>query len=310
MAARKKARKSRSKPLSIPPAPAEILLDQFSVQNIKQWKAHHDKVLQYHWDYYQHLAYQRSKVGDQIRASLLEAAIGGYGFTNWQRLVEYKYSLQPLSVAGSLTDPGGRFNIGNINPLQFPRFPALYIAFDKETGLQEALSQEVKPDREEDALFFALTNHQSVASISISGQLESVIDLGQPDRLVEFINCFSNFDIPETFAKTAKQLGLPPPGVIHSVDKMLADVLAPNWRDWPMLFDVPHTSQIFGQLVEEADIDGILFASKFNGKKCLAIYPQNFHRGLDSYIDLDDEPPAETEIRRLDHSTWGMSLLG
>ena len=310
MAARKKPRKPRSKSPPLPPKPGDILLDQFSVRNIKEWSAHHDKVLQFHWDYYHHLAYQRSKVGDQIKASLLDAAIDGYTFTNWQRIVEYKYSLEPLSVAGSLIDPGGRFNIGNINPLHFPPFPALYIAIDKETAIQEALSQKISPKREDDALFLALSSPQSISSISLSGQIETIIDLGQPSRLLDFIHCFGKFDIPETFSVTAHEIGLPPPGVIHTVDDMLTDLLSPYWRDWPMLFDVPHTSQIFGQLVEEADIDGILFTSKFNGKKCLAIYPQNFQKGLDSFVELDDEAPRGSVVRRLDHSTWGGSLLG
>jgi hypothetical protein len=70
-----------------------------------------------------------------------------------------------------------------------------------------------------------------------------------------------------------------------------------------MQFDVPATPQIFGQLVVDAGIEGIVYPSTHNKKSCLAVYPQNF-RDTESYVELDDRPPHQVRFRRLDASTW------
>ena len=84
-----------------------ILLDQFSITDIQKWTAFKDQLLKYHWDYYNELAYQRSQIADEINKSLLEATQKSFSFEKWQRAVKYKYSLEPFSVIGSLTDTAG-----------------------------------------------------------------------------------------------------------------------------------------------------------------------------------------------------------
>jgi len=98
--------------------PEYFLLDKFSIADIKKWTELQDAILKYHWDYYSDLAYLRSKIDDELKKALLESAEKSFEFSRWQRVVKYKYALQPLSVDGSLVDPGGRFNIGDINPAQ------------------------------------------------------------------------------------------------------------------------------------------------------------------------------------------------
>ena len=114
-----------------------IVLDQYSPQQIEKLKQFGERYLKFHWDYYCDLAYQRSLKANEIERSLIDADIGKFKFRKWQRILKFKYSNKPLSVAGSLKDPGGRFNIGDINPTHFNIFPALYITADKETALQE-----------------------------------------------------------------------------------------------------------------------------------------------------------------------------
>ena len=53
--------------------------------------------------------------------------------------MKYRWGNKPLSARGSLQDPGGRFNIGEIDTTRFPPFSGLYIASDKETSIQEIL---------------------------------------------------------------------------------------------------------------------------------------------------------------------------
>ncbi|MBI4242815.1 MAG: RES domain-containing protein, partial [Planctomycetes bacterium] len=205
-------------------------------------------------------------------------------------------------MKGSLNDPGGRFNIGDINPSQFPPFPALYLAFDKDTALQELLSQPINPQEEKlklDPLDFALTSPDSITVVSLSGFLDSIINLKEPKKLQPFVDLIKEFTIPDDLKKTAKEIGEHDPDLIRTVSKLVDALLDPNWRLWSMQFDVPVSSQIFGQLVAEAGIEGILYTSKFTGKDCLTIFPQNFDDTNGSFIQLDDEAPAEIKIRRL-----------
>ncbi len=286
------------------PQEAFILLDRFSVADIRRWKDFQDQILKFHWDYYSTLAYQRSQVIDQLRQAIQGVAKKSFTFKHWQRALKYKYALKPLSVAGSLVDPGGRFNIGDINPSQFPPFPALYIASDKDTALQELLSQKMNQGQEQKALDFALTRPDSIANVSLSGKLDSLIDLTKPETLKPFIELIKDFKAPEYLIKAARSINLPDPELIRSVPKLTEALIDPNWRLWSMQFDVPVTSQIFGQLTADAGIDGILYKSKFTGKNCLAIYPQNFDEPPGSYIQLDDEAPKEVEIHTLDSMSW------
>lgn len=290
---------------------AFTLLDRFSAKDLEKWGALQERILRFHWDYYQNLAFQRSQVADQIKSSLLEPAGGPFDFSKWQRIVKYKYSLEPLSVEGSIVDPGGRFNIGDINPRQFPIFPALYIASDRETALQEMLCQKIEEQRDEQrALDFALANPTSVSSVSVSGHIETYIDLREPEVLKDFVGHIKHFTLPGELIKDAKEIGFDPPRLIKNVTELLNELSRWNWRDFPMLFDVPSTSQIFGQLVADAGIEGIVYQSKFNNRDCLVMFPQNLEEGSDSHVQLDDEPPAETTIRRLDADSWRQTSSG
>lgn len=60
-----------------------------------------EKALRYHWDFYSALQYQRANSSDLIRRALTVAAEGPFMFHRWQRVVDYQYSLQPLSSASA-----------------------------------------------------------------------------------------------------------------------------------------------------------------------------------------------------------------
>jgi hypothetical protein len=91
-------------------------------------------------------------------------------------------------------DPGGRFNIGAIDPSRFPVFPALYFASDKKTALAELLGRGGPVDSltpEE----LALTKSTSITVVSVSGKLESVLDIRDSKNLVGFINLIKDFKV-------------------------------------------------------------------------------------------------------------------
>lgn len=299
-------RRKKNKSFKVPKlAPPEwICLEKFSLKEKKRWESVKDKFLEFHWEYYFSLAYQRKKAAAAITKSLLGAATGGFSINKWQRVVKYKYSLSPLSCKGSLTDPGGRFNIGDIDAVSFAPFPSLYIAVTKNTAKQEMLCQQLDSNNYSSALDFALTNSSSLTNVSVGGSLKSVIDLNNPEKLQSFLDIIGSFSIPTHIKKLGKDLGQGELDLVYDVKTLKKAMLAPNWREWPMQFDVPASSQIFGQLVANAGIEGILYPSKFDGKNCLAIFPQNFDDDSGSFLQLDDPAPKETKLIRLDSKTW------
>lgn len=285
-------------------ASQDFLIDTFSINDIKKWKKTKDEFLKYQWDLYYDLAYQRSNINTELKKSLLNAAIKNFQFKNWQRAVKYKYALEPLSMEGSIADPGGRFNIGDIKPAYFHIFKALYIAENKNTATQELLCQSIKKQNRLNYLDFALTKPDSVVYVSVSGKLSSVIDLTQPKKLNSFVDLIKNFTFSEHISQTARKNNWPEPGLIKSTKKLIEILSAPDWRIDPMRHDIPSSSQIFGQLVCNSGIEGILYPSKYSGDSCLVIFPQNFNEISRSYVQLDDELPKGVKTRRLDAVTW------
>ena len=280
--------------------PTFFILDKFTLEDIKRWATLRDKILRYHWEYYSSLAYQRSKVTDEIREALVEAAEGPFTIPGWQRIVKYQYTLTPLSAAGSLVDIGGRFNIGDIDAARFTPFPALYLASDRETAMQEALGQGAH-EEELSGLEFALTKTTSITAVAVNGSLDSVINLNHPERLDRFMRIIKDFVVAGKLTTMAKESGWVPPGLIQTVPQLLDSMLFRDWRQWANLYDVPVSSQIFGQLVMNAGIEGIVYPSKFNGRENLAVFPQAFTG--DSHLELVGPVPAEVKVKRLDAST-------
>lgn len=293
---RRKRRRSEKPPL-------QFLLDQFSLQDIEKAARFQDRFLRFHWDYYSTLAYQRAQIADDLRESLLEAAERSFPIPRWQRIIRYKWALNPLSAAGSLSDAGGRFNIGEIDPTNFPSFPAIYLAKDRPTALQEVLSQDISRAQEAEALDLALAKPDSVIFISLSGSLTSVINLKRPSSLERFVSLIGDFSLPGHLIQEAKAMGIAPPVLVRDTDMLLKALLEGNWRGWGMQVDVPAPSQIFGQLVAEAGVEAVLYPSKFGGNDCLAIFPKNFE-GSDAFLQLDDTPPPGVQFPRLDRTTW------
>jgi len=276
-------------------------LDSGSLSGIVESKAFFGDLVEFHWQYYSELLFQRNQIREQLK-SALRAKAQPFEFENWQRVVKYKYSLDPLSAKGSLVEPGGRFNVGQIDPARYTVFPALYIASDKGTALSEALGREqnngsLTPEE------VALTKPDSITAVSVSGKLESVFDVRERSNLAPFVNLIKNFKVSKSLVIKARRLQFPLQLV--TTTKELGAVLDQrNWREWPMVYDVPSTCQVFGGLVMNAGIEGILYNSAITKRECLAVFPQNFLNSS-SFLELDDAVPSETVQRRIDSSNFG-----
>jgi hypothetical protein len=283
--------------------PTVYHLDSFSLEDIRQWKDGQEQFIRVHWEWYSELAHQRSLILPELKSALSEAAIGPWPFSEFQRAVKLKWANDPLSVRGSVSHIGGRFNIGDIDRTKFSSFPALYLGKDKAVALQEMFQVDPAGRGELTSEELALSEPGSVSLISCFGSLESVIDLSQPDRLKKFTNLIKDFKISDQLVNEGKKLGIIVNNVFD-VSTLLAAILHPNWRDFPMHVDAPASSQIFGQLVAETGIEGIKYPSKYPGKDCLVIFPQNFN-GDDSFIQIMDETQPGLDRKRLDAKSVG-----
>ena len=273
-------------------------LDGGLIADIPKSKALHEQLLQFHWEYYSELAYLRNKIYEPLKGCLRERA-EPFDFLKWQRVVKYRYALQPLGTNGSLVDPGGRFNIGKIDTTRYPVFPALYVASDKSTALAELLGRSTGIDSltpEE----LALTKQDSIAVVSVSGHLDAVLDIREDNNLAAFVALIKGFRLSSTLISKANKLGVEL-NLIKNVQELTRVLHAQEWRSWPVLYDVPAACQIFGRIVLDAQVEGILYKSGLTGKPCLAIYHQSFQNSS-SYIELDDPVPPELATRRLDSS--------
>lgn len=276
------------------------LLESGRVSDIVKSKKLYEELVEFHWNYYSELAFQRKHIREELNASLREAS-KVFPFSGWQRVVRYKHSLTPLSTKGSLVDPGGRFNVGAIDPTRFPMFPALYLAYDKGTALAEVLGRDTSlgsltPEE------MALTKPDSISVISVSGSLEAVLDVSAPESLERFVNLIKEFKLSKALKFEARRLGFPV-SLITTLKELKLVLEQRNWRNWPMLFDVPSGAQIFGGIALDAGIEGILYQSVITGKQSLAIFPQNFLNSS-SFVVLDDSTPSDEVLKRVDSTNF------
>jgi hypothetical protein len=194
-------------------------------------------------------------------------------------------------------------HIGEIDLTRYPASPALYVAQDKDTCLQELFNDDLKGRKGLSSRDLALTRADSVSIVAVKGSLESVLDLNRPDKLKPFVQLIKKFELSSSLIKDAKKIGFDVKAA-QNVQELLGSVLNPNWRQFPMHVDVPASSQIFGNLVEQAGIDAVLYPSKYTKKNCLAIYIRNFKKN-GSFVELAGELSPGVAVIRLDSNNCG-----
>jgi len=111
---RKRAQSARPK--------AGVELERFTDADLRTWKRQAEDLERYHVQLFFYLEGQRALRHADLCDALRQSAPASIIVDHWARIVDYKYSLQPLSAAGSLVR-GGRFNIGNdLNPVNIRSF--------------------------------------------------------------------------------------------------------------------------------------------------------------------------------------------
>jgi hypothetical protein len=220
------------------------------------------------------------------------------GLDKWTRIIDYRYSLQPLSAAGSLVR-GGRFNIGNdLDPSKFPVFPALYIAENYQTAYDERFGLPPPSHATIEGHEFALREPSSFTSVNVSGKISNLFDLRSASNLRNFVAIISKFKMPKEMRDLARTLGISGPLLVSQGGHLKKTLLAHSWRMYPSQYEIPANPQAFGRLLLEA-----VYPSTKGPKNCIAMFPTNFAES-DSFVEVADvAPPGATKVR-LDETTW------
>lgn len=278
-----------------------ILLDQFSDANLSQWNrisALHDE---YHVKLFYHLESLRNIHHKVLRDTLRAQKSSSIVVEKWWRIVDHKYSNNPLSSLGSLRN-GGRFNIGNdLN--NFKPFPVLYIAENETTAYNEKFGQTVAANNLT-SNELALRSTSSYTAVRLKLNLNNIFDLSHANNLSEFVKIISTFYLTAELKELAKQIGIKPPYLVNEATKLKRVLLDNSWRYYPVQHDIPANSQLFGRLLKDAGFEGVLYPStKSQGGKNIAIFCENLEKS-NSFISLQDTPPDTVKYAKLDSSTW------
>jgi len=248
---------------------------------------------------------QRARVYDglieAVRASL---SIYPLNIDGWSRAVSVKWTNNPLSAAGSLSHIGGRFNFGrDINDYQFPPFPALYVGSSHEVALAERLPAPFAGSPlSNDELALAVPN--SYSYFVLKGSIDRVLDISSAKSLRRVSEIFATFVKDPSIDDLARLANKDPIPLVKSPGLLKKILHEPNWRGAPTQVNLPASCQVFGKLVRDAGVEGILYnSSKVRNGKCLAIFPENLE-GSSSSITLADDPPETIHRTILDKDTW------
>jgi len=183
-------------------------LERFTDTDLTRWNR-----LSEHLDYLHNLLHfgfesQRSTFRSALIAALQSAGPCRLEISRWCRIVQHRYSLDPLSPEGSLFHVGGRFNVGRDVPIDVRApWPALYLASDTETAYREKYGMARNESigglsREE----LALMPQESHALVMVNGVVENAFDLSTVAALAPLCKVLAKFKMPPEVYRALKAL--------------------------------------------------------------------------------------------------------
>lgn len=286
-----------------PPVKTILELDRFSEESLERWSELSADLDELHDILYFNLEPERRRRRSELLKALQETPAEPLQLENWARIVDYQWTLYPLSAAGSLTSIGGRFNAGTeIDSQTFSPWPSLYLASDHATAYREKF--QIEAGQTVDGLSpeeLALTPGQSHTTVFLNGKLSRIFPL-TPAALVPVARVLGKIKMPERAERIKKKLKFASNDLrMMTTGKQLYDAAAVhNWRVLPVQFGLPAASQILAELIRAADFEAVSYQSSKSGGTCLAIFVDRLAPG--SYIELSGIPPDQT-IARLDETT-------
>ena len=283
-----------------------IELDRFSSSDLKHWRQVSADLDELNNLLYFGIEPQRRRRHSDMVAALQSVPAVQVPIEQWVRNVTFRFSSSPLSAAGSLTDFGGRFNIGtDVEQSMHKPWPALYIGEDLETAFREKFQLD-RGDRV-DGLTpqdLALVPRDDFATVYVNGHLERVFDLDQPDCLKALCAVLSKMKLPAEAKTIQRRLGIPERSVymVRTPSRLREEVLEKNWRASPVQFGLPAVSHILAALIIDAGFEAILYPSTKGSGRCLAIFPHSLVSDR-SHIQLANTAPPGVTPTRLDLNT-------
>lgn len=277
-------------------------LERFSEASLQQWETASRDLDEIQDSLFFGTEPERRRYRPDLIAALKSIAPINLVLSDWHRLVTYRYSLAPLSCAGSLQDIGGRFNAGtDLDPQTLDAWPALYLAEDYETAFREKFQIEsgcVETGLSPQEL--ALQHGCSHASIVVEGRLSNVFDMTSVDSLSPVACVFRRIKMPVQAKRLKLKMNIKNGSCFMvQTGKQIHDMIfKQNWRLLPRQFGLPAQSQTLAELIRAAGFEAILYQSSKGPKRCLAVFPD--HMMEESYIKLSDEAPKEVLYPRLD----------
>lgn len=278
-------------------------LDHFTRVDLERWGRLSRDLDRLHHLLYFNFAEQRSTLRKELLAALQEPDCAPFQFENWVRILPYRYCLDPLSAAGSLTNFGGRFNIGRDVPGDVASpWPALYLAENFETAFREKYGQ----SRQDVAVGLspeelALQKPESITSVRVHGHIERVFDVSDDTALKPFCEVLRRCRMPAEIPKLLGRLkiGKNKIQLVRSPSQLRRAVMAHTWRQWPAQFEVPAHGQILASLLIDAGYEAVLYPSAKSGHRCLALFPCNIG-SAGTFVELMPDYPERVEHARLD----------
>lgn len=272
-----------SKPL-VPNRSKGILeLDRFSEASLSEWNVASNNLNELEDVLYFGLEPERRR----LRSELIQALQAHQGisvsFPNWHRVVDFQYSLEPLSCAGSMVSTGGRFNAGaDLEPGTLNPWPALYLAEDFETAFRE--KRQLKSSDLVDGLSpgeLALNANENLSVVGASIEMQNLFDLTHKDSLIEIARVLKKIKFPERAKELRRSLKIPVGSLfmIGTAAQLYEALVESNWRILPVQFGLPAQSQIIGELIKSAGYEGVIYQSSKGPKRCISIFPEALKEG-------------------------------
>lgn len=282
-----------------------LTLDRFSEADLDKWLGLSEKLDELARTLYFAVEPERIRRQDELIDALNQKPAAPADFEGWVRVVDTRWTLSPLSSIGSLKACGGRFNIGSdvLSSSRSP-FPALYVGENLETAYRERFQME-QGDTVGGLTAEELALGASTSSYRVRGHVERVFDASSLAALSPIAKVLAKFKMPAEAAAIAKLLKMRRASdmMIRNASSLRTALLVSNWRVWPVQYELPAPSQIFGDLVRAAGYEAIRYRStKSRSGYCMAVLSGNI--GSDrTFVELMDPAAPEVEYPRLDLGT-------
>jgi hypothetical protein len=282
--------------------PGLIELDRFTESTLKQWKTYSQDLDELQQTLFFGVRPEQQRLQQEILSALGETAPIHVELDGWCRIVPYRYSLEPLSCAGSLQGVGGRFNAGiDLDPDTLAPWPALYLAADYETAFREKF--QLARDARVDGLTpeeLALEHVSSHATMVLRGRLYRVFDMTTVEALAPVAKVLRRIKIPPR----ARQLDVKlktGARMIRTSQELHDAVCIHNWRTLPIQFGLPAASHVLAGWIRSAGFEATQYRSTKGAGNCVALFPGLI--GANSFVELRDPAPESVQHTRLDSDT-------